>query len=152
MPYSHRDGYLEGAMFLFYDGERILLEHRPDGDDGGTVTFVPNGKIEERDRDSTAHDDYRLAALHREVDEEFAGQVSVDAVEKLCEHRVDELDLWFYCYVVTAWTGEVPDHTVEDGERFADLEWIPLAEYEDHLNLASAREACRTLAERRSRW
>ncbi|WP_135822728.1 NUDIX hydrolase [Halostella litorea] len=149
MPYSYRDGYLEGAMFLFYDGERILIEHRPDGD--GTVTFVPNGKIEERDKDAATYDDYRLAALHREVDEEFAGRVEVDAVEKLCEHRVDELDLWFHCYAVTDWTGEVPDHTVEDGERFADLEWVPLAEYEEHLELGSAREACRTLAERRGR-
>lgn len=150
MPVSHRDGYTEGAMFLFYDDGSVLVEHRPADD--GTVTFVPNGKVEEADGAADAYDDHALAALHREVSEEFAGRVDVESASKLCEYTVEDPALWFHCYVVTDWSGEVPDYTVEGGERFADLEWIPLDEYDDHLELPSALAACRRLDERREEF
>lgn len=143
MVESYRDGYEEGVMFLFYDGESILIEHRPEA--GGDVTFIPNGSIEERDRQ--ADENYVVAALHREVSEEFADEVEVESLEKLREYRVADPPLWFYCYVVTEWTGTVPEYTVEDGERFADLEWVPLESYDRHLELGSARAACRELVE-----
>ncbi|MFB6105012.1 MAG: NUDIX domain-containing protein [Halobacteriaceae archaeon] len=141
MPVSVRDGYEEAVMFLFTDGDDILIEHRPESDGGHT--FIPNGSIEQRDKQGTT--DYRIAALHREVSEEFANRVTVEGVTELCEHRVENPALWFYCYAVTDWTGTVPEYTVEDGERFADLEWVPLADYDTYLELGSARAACRAL-------
>lgn len=140
---SYEDGYMEGAIFLFYDDGEILIEHRPTAD--GTETFIPNGSVEERDRDSSRHDDRIVAGLLREVDEELQGAVTVEAFHKLCEHRVEDPAIWFHSYVVTDWTGEVPGHTVEDGERYAALEWIPLEEYDDHLEFGSALATCEAL-------
>lgn len=140
---SYKHGYKEGAIFLFYDGTDILIEHRPSDD--GTTTFIPNGTIEEKDKSSDWHDDYVLAALHREVDEELQGQVSVDSLQKLCEYKVEDPPIWFHSYVVTEWTGEVPEYTVENGEKYADLEWVPLNEYDQYLALPSAVETCEQL-------
>lgn len=145
MTDSYRDGYKEGVIFLFHDDGSILIEHRPDGD--GTETFIPNGTIEERDAASDRYEDYVLAALHREIDEEFAGRVRATDVEKLCEYRVEEPAIWFYSYAVTDWHGTVPDHTVENGERYAELEWVPLREHAEHLEYGSAIETCATLQE-----
>jgi len=138
MTVSHRQGYEEAVLFLFVDGDEILIEHRPDGD-----TFIPNGSIEAQDKHGER--DYRVAALHREVREEFADAVTVEAMTELCEHRVPDPALWFYCYAVTDWTGTVPEYTVEDGDRFADLEWVPLPDYENHLEFGSAQAACAAL-------
>lgn len=143
MPDSYKHGYKEGAIFLFFDGENILIEHRPSG-----VTFIPNGTTEEKDKSSNSHDDYILATLHREVDEEFDGAVTVESLQKLCEYQVEDPPLWLHAYVVSDWTGAVPEYTVEDGERYADLEWIPLSEYDEYLELPSAIEACETLQRR----
>src|SRR5436853_3500496 len=71
-PY-YKDGYLEAILFIFIDGDKILVEHRPK--DGGTETFIPNGKIEDFDFADSA--DYRVAALRREVAEEFDNHVEV---------------------------------------------------------------------------
>lgn len=143
MTVSTRDGYEEAAMFLFYDDGELLIEHRPSDD--GTVTFIPNGSVEESDRTSARHDDHIVAGMLREIDEELQGRVTVEEYEKLCEVKVDELSLWFHAFVVTDWRGDVPEYTVEDGERFADLEWIPLAEYDRHLSFHSAVTACERL-------
>lgn len=143
MTVSYRDGYEEGAMFLFYDDGELLVEHRPDED--GTVTFIPNGSVEESDAESARHEDRIVAAMLREVDEELQGRVTVESFEKLCEHRVEEPALWFHAFVVTDWQGSVPPYTVENGERFAELEWVPLAEYDEHLSLGSALAACEHL-------
>lgn len=142
MSESNKDGCKEGAIFLFYEDESILIEHRPSG-----VTFIPNGTTEEKDKTSGQYDEYTLATLHREVDEEFHGNVSVEDVQKLCECKVGDPPLWFHSYVVTDWTGEVPPFTVEDGDRYAEFEWIPLSDYEDHLNLESALKTCEALVE-----
>lgn len=143
MSPTHRAGYEEAVIFCFHDAGSVLIEHRPAPD--GTDTFIPNGSVEERDAEDPRHDDRFLAALHREVDEEFQGQVAVDAVTKLCEHRVEAPALWFHAYAVTDWTGTVPEYTVEDGERFAELEWIPLSAAENYLEYPSARAACAEL-------
>jgi 8-oxo-dGTP pyrophosphatase MutT (NUDIX family) len=143
MTDSYKEGYKEGVIFLFYDDGSILLEHRPIDD--GTETFIPNGTIEEQDKLSDNHDDYVVAALHREVDEELSGKVTVNSIDKLCEYQVEEPALWFYSYLVTDWDGEFPDYTVEDGEQYAELEWVPLDEYEAHLAFPSALETCKEL-------
>lgn len=143
MPDSYKDGYKEGAIFLFFDGEAILIEHRPTGE-----TFIPNGTTEEADKSSEYHSDYILVTLHREVEEEFAGTVTVESLEKLCEYKVEEPPIWFHAFVVTDWTGEIPEYTVEDGQRYADLEWIPLDNYGEYLDLPSALEVCETLKHR----
>lgn len=145
MTDSYRDGYKEGVIFLFYEDDSILIEHRPSDD--GTTTFIPNGTIEEKDKVSERHDDHVLAALHREIDEELQGHVSVESVEKLGEYKVEDPAIWFYTYVVTDWAGDVPEYTVEEGERYAELEWVPLQNYDDHLSLPSAVDACEKLME-----
>lgn len=145
MPVSYRHGYIEGVIFLFYDGSDILIEHRPT--ENGTETFIPNGTIETRDQTSEYHDDYILAGLLREVDEEFQGQVTVGSLEKLCEYTVEDPAIWFYAYVVTEWEGEVPAYTVEDGDRYADLEWVPLDAYDEYLSFPSAVATCESLLE-----
>ncbi len=143
MDDSYRDGYKEGVIFLFYQEGKILIEYRPT-EDGGTETFIPNGTIEETDKAADDRD-YVLTALHREVAEEFAGAVTVTDLDYLCEHKVEDPPLWFQAYVVTGWEGDLPDHTVEDGEQYAELEWVPLAEYEKHLSFSSARATCLAL-------
>lgn len=140
---SYKDGYMEGAIFLFYDDGDILIEHRPTG--SGTETFIPNGTVEDRDKTSGYHDDYIVAALLREVDEEFQGQVTVTEFDKLCEYKVEDPAIWFHAYVVTEWEGEVPEYTVEDGGRYADLEWVPLDAYDDYLEFPSAVATCKQL-------
>lgn len=140
MTDSYTNGYKEGAIFLFFDGESILIEHRPTGE-----TFIPNGTTELKDKSSEYHEDYFRATLHREVEEEFAGAVTVEALEKLCEYKVEDPPIWFHAFVVRDWTGTVPEFTVEDGERYAELEWVPLSNYEAHLDLPSARHVCEKL-------
>lgn len=145
MTDSYRDGYMEGVIFLFHDDGDILIEHRPTED--GTETFIPNGTIEERDKTSARHEDYTVAGLLREVDEELQGQVTVESLDKLCEYKVEDPAIWFHAYVVSEWDGTVPAYTVEDGERFADLEWVPLDAYDDYLSFPSAIATCESLVD-----
>jgi 8-oxo-dGTP pyrophosphatase MutT (NUDIX family) len=142
MAYSYKDGYREGVIFLFYKDGRILIEHRPK-EDGGIETFIPNGSIEDKDHGQEL--DYKLVALHREVYEEFQGKVKVNNCKKISEYKVDEIKIIFYTYVVDDWDGEIPEYTIEDGEKFADLELVRLDDFRNYLKLDSAVDACLAL-------
>lgn len=122
------DGHEEGVVLAFVREGAVLVEHRPTDDAGtgtGTETFLPSGSVEPRD-EATDHADRRRAALHREVHEETAGAVTPERVHHVGTTEVAATDppLRLHTYAVTAWTGPLPEHTVEDGERYATLEWL----------------------------
>lgn len=146
MTYSFKDGYREGVMFLFYDGDtrKILVEHRPT-DSGEMETFIPNGSIEMKDH--VEEKDYKTVALFREVQEEFAGKIIIKSYVPISEYSVDEVKLRFYIYLIKEWIGKIPDHTVEDGKKHADLEWISLEKFRTQLKFESAIHACEKLQE-----
>jgi 8-oxo-dGTP pyrophosphatase MutT (NUDIX family) len=127
-PY-YKDGYLEGVLFIFLDGDKVLVEHRPQGN--GTETFIPNGKIE--DTDLLSGEDYRVAAMKREVSEELNNSVYIQHFTPLGEFYAEAIKVKFYGYLITAWSGEMPAYTMEEGKKFADLEWIPLNAYGNYL-------------------
>ncbi len=138
---SYRNGYIEAAVFLFYRHGDILIEHRPGPE--GKETFIPNGTVEEKDKGKK--EDYRIVAMRREALEEMS--VTITEFEYLTECKVEEPKIWFYCYVVTGWEGEIPPYTIEEGKKFADLEWINLKEYKDYFHFESALFMCEKLAE-----
>ena len=138
---SYREGFKEGVIFLFYKDDTILIEHRPTT--SGTETFIPNGTIE--DKDKGKNEDYRIEAMKREAHEEM--NVKITEFDYLTELKVKEIGVWFYCYVVTKWEGDIPDYTLEEGKRFADLEWINLYQYRDYFTFQSALYICEELIE-----
>jgi 8-oxo-dGTP pyrophosphatase MutT (NUDIX family) len=127
-PY-YKDGYLEGVLFIFLNGDKVLVEHRPKR--GGVETFIPNGKIEETDL--LGSEDYRVAAMKREVAEELNHAVEVQRFTPIGEFYAEAIKVKFYGYLIEEWTGQMPAYTVEEGQKFADLEWIPIAAYRDYL-------------------
>lgn len=137
------ESYKEAVIFLFYRDNKILIEHRPSP--YGIETFIPNGSIEEEDHEKGI--DYRIAALHREIREEFLGKVNAKTFVKLSEFHVPEMKVLFYTYLITEWDGQIPEYTVEDGRKFADLEWINLDQYREYLKFDSAIHACKKLKE-----
>lgn len=129
------DGYLEAVLFLFYKDGKILVEHRPKGN--SKEIFIPNGRIDTKD--IVVGNDYKLVAMNREVSEEFSNKVKIKKFLPLGEFKVEEIKILFFGYLITEWTGEHPEYTVEDGEKFADLEWIKIEKYEDSLKFPSAK-------------
>ena len=89
---------------MFCRDGRILIEHRPT--ESGKETFIPNGTIEEKDKGKK--EDYKIVAMKREVYEEM--QVRITEFEYLADCNVEEVKLWFYCYVVTGWEGNIPQY------------------------------------------
>ena len=136
---SYREGFKEGVIFLFYQNDTILIEHRPTS--SGIETFIPNGTVE--DKDKNKDEDYRIAAMKREAYEEM--NVRITEFDYLTELKVEEVKIWFYCYVVTGWEGVIPDYTLEEGRKFADLEWINLYQYRDYFTFQSALYICEKL-------
>ncbi len=134
MTDHHKNGYLEAVLFLFFKDGSILIEHRPKN--RGKETFIPNGKIDVADMQDGG--DYRLVAMNREMSEEFGDSVAVQKHLFLGEFIVKELKIKFWGYLITDWDGEFPDYTVEEGKRYADLEWIPIEEYKSYLKFPSA--------------
>jgi 8-oxo-dGTP pyrophosphatase MutT (NUDIX family) len=141
----YKDGYLEGVLFIFLDGDKVLIEHRPKG--SGKETFIPNGKIEDSDLAGGA--DYPVVAMQREISEEFAGQVVAKRWTALGEFRAEAVKIKFYGYLIDEWEGELPAYTVEDGKKFADLEWIPLSAYRNYLTFDTSTFFMEQVIERR---
>lgn len=128
-------GYREAVLFLFYKKGHILIEHRPIK--GGKETFIPNGGIDTKDM--VGGEDYKVVAMKREIGEEFANKVEIKKFVPIGEFIVEEIKIKFYGYLVTDWTGIMPEHTVEDGQKFADLEWIKIEHYNKYLKFDSAQ-------------
>lgn len=132
--YHDDEGYLEAVLFLFFQDGKILIEHRPKRNT--KETFIPNGKIETKDFHGDS--DYKINAMKREVYEEFSGQVEVTNYRSIGVFDVDELKIRFFGYLITAWSGKVPEYTVEEGKKHADLEWVPIGKYKDYLKFPSS--------------
>lgn len=136
----HKNGYLEAVLFLFYKDGKILIEYRPKGEE--KEIFIPNGRIDTMDL--THAEDYKHAALKREIFEEFSGSVIVKKFVPLGSFIVEEIKIKFFGYLVEEWRGEVPEFTVEEGAKFADLKWIKIADYEQYLAFRSAKYFVKT--------
>ncbi len=130
-----KNGYREAVLFLFYKKGHILIEHRPKGEE--KEIFIPNGGIEEKD--FGFKEDYKIVAMKREVDEEFAGKIQIKKFFPLGEFIVEELKIKFFGYLVIDWTGIMPEHTIEEGKKFAELEWIKIEHYKNVLKFDSAK-------------
>jgi 8-oxo-dGTP pyrophosphatase MutT (NUDIX family) len=141
MTHSYNKKYREGVIFLFYRKGDILIEHRPTEE--GKEVFIPNGSIEEKDHNQGI--DYRIVAMHREIEEEFDGKIKAKEFRKLSEFKVPKVKLHFYTYLITKWEGQFPEYTVEEGEKFSDLEWVSLKDYGKYLKFESAIDACKKL-------
>lgn len=123
--HTYFNGYREGVVFAFYDDvvETILLEIRNKKDHD---IFFTNGSIEITDYSNQK--DYKINALLREVSEEFSSQISVQEKDLIPIDTVfvDNINIFFYVYLITAWKGTFPEFTIEEGERFADLIWVSI--------------------------
>lgn len=131
----YKNGYLEAVLFLFAKGNMILVECRPKGN--SKEIFIPNGRIDSKDL-KLDENDYKIVAMNREVSEEFSDKVKIKEYTPLGEFIVDILKIKFFGYLITGWNGEIPEYTVEEGKKFADLKWIHIREYKKFLKLPSA--------------
>jgi 8-oxo-dGTP pyrophosphatase MutT (NUDIX family) len=127
-------GYREAVLFLFYKKGHILVEHRPAGD--AKETFIPNGGIDEKDL--KLEGGYRINAMRREVNEEFDNKIKLKKFISIGEFAVEEIKINFFGYLVLDWEGIMPEYTVEDGKKFAELEWINIEEHKKFLKFDSA--------------
>lgn len=128
MTDSFRDDYREAVVFAFYQDGKLLIEKRPV--EKGTDIFIPNGGIEEKDKNQK--ENYKVVSLKREVGEEMG--IELIFFEYLMDCKVEEIKILFYVYLVTKWQGEIPLYTVEppnSNQKFADLEWINILDYKN---------------------
>ncbi len=58
---------------------------------------------------------------------EFLTTIDFDESNK--QGEIDKLKIHYF--VVTEWTGDIPDHTIEHGKKHADLIWFPISKYKD---------------------
>ncbi|MFA6064999.1 MAG: NUDIX domain-containing protein [archaeon] len=128
-------GYREAVLFLFYKKRHILVEHRPNGEE--RETFIPNGGIDTKDL--VSNEDYKINAMKREISEEFASKIEIKKFTYLGEFAVEELKIKFFGYLVTDWIGIMPENTVENGEKFAELEWVKIEDYKKVIKFESAK-------------
>jgi len=131
-----RDGYNEAVVFALVKDGKLLIERRP-GEKGEEV-FIPNGGVEETDKQNGKN--YFITALKREAREEM--NLEITKWEYLMDLKVDEIKVWFYVFIVTDWNGDVPNFTVEppgSNQKFADLEWININDYEKVFEYDSAK-------------
>tara|TARA_Y100000310_G_C20645844_1_gene796523 strand:- start:1165 stop:1617 length:453 start_codon:yes stop_codon:yes gene_type:complete len=126
--YSIKDGRTEAVMWILYKDNQILIEDRP-SDEQGESRCIPCGHIDlNRDKN-----DYIKSAFLRESQEEFESGnfkpikyeflTTIDFDEKNKKGGIDKLRLHYF--VVTEWTGEIPEHTTEH----AKLAWFPISKY-----------------------
>jgi len=145
MTDSYKEGCREGVIFALVKDKELLIEKRPSKD--GVEFFIPNGGIEEKDKKKD--EDYRITALKREAKEEL--NIDILDFEYLMDHKVDEIKIWFYIYLIKKWKGEIPNFTVEppgSNIKFADLEWIKIKDYKKIFSLPSALKTCEKIIER----
>lgn len=121
--HSIKDGRVEAVMWILVKDNKILIEERP-ADEKGESLCIPAGHID-LNLDKTAED-----AFLRECSEElqitptdYRFLKTIDFDEEH-EGGVDKLRLHYY--VVNDWKGEIPEYTIENGKKHADLRWISI--------------------------
>lgn len=148
--YSIKDGRTEAVMWILYRDNQILIEDRPQNEQGES-RCIPCGHINlNRDKE-----DYIKSAFLRESQEEFESGnfkptkyeflTTVDFEEPNKNGGIDKLRLHYF--VVTEWTGEVPEYTIEHGKKHADLVWFPISKYNE-LPQSCDRQALEELLRR----
>lgn len=145
--YSYKRGFSEGVVFAFFDGKNILIEHRPNETivGGEKEIFFTNGSIEMKDHDK--EENYIITALKREINEEFDGKVIPIEFHFLGELEVPEINALFYVYLISKWEGSMPAYTIEEGKKFADLEWVNLQDRSNYFKYESAFTICKMIDE-----
>lgn len=116
----NKEGFLEAVMFVFVQGNKLLIEHRMDK--VPPEPFIPNGKIETKDQ--RENNDYKQAAVKREISEEFGTDVVPTQMEQIGEFSVPQIKAVFYIYLIKEWTGEITSESYEEGKVSASLEWV----------------------------
>jgi 8-oxo-dGTP pyrophosphatase MutT (NUDIX family) len=145
--YTYRNNLREGVVFLFVDrAERVLIETRPNANGQYTDSFFPNGSVEVKDK-AAGGERYLQAALLREIAEEFGNKVTPLEFWRLGSVEVPEIAVIFDVFVIREWTGEFPEWTIEDGERFGKLSWVSLSVIEKCIPYESATRIVKMLTE-----
>lgn len=123
MPY--KDGLGEVVMFLLHKDNQILTEYRIEKEPH--EWFIPNGGIEDEDvvRAKRTGEDYRVVAVHREMDEEFSG-VKPTSMTYKGKFEVLAIKSVFYIYLVDKWDGDIPEYNYEEGKLAAELHWMDI--------------------------
>lgn len=138
--HTYRNNLREGVVFLFVDdSERVLIETRPDSKGEYKESFFPNGSVEVRDK-LEGGNAYQETAMLREVTEEFAGQVTPIAFQKLGSVEAKEICVVFDVFLIKQWAGRFPDWSVEDGKPFGKLTWMPLNSVCERVPYDSAKQ------------
>ena len=128
--YKYTGDLREGVIFLFIDGaSQCLLETRF-SNTGEKSTFFTNGSVEESDVQEC--NNYLEYSMKREVHEEFLGRITPNNYQSLGRCIAEAINVVFEVFVITAWEGNFPSHTWEDGERFGELSTAPLELVEDY--------------------
>lgn len=142
MTYSYKNGFREGVVFAFVtEGNKILIESRYNKNK--EEVFFPSGSIEEKDHISK--EDYILTALKREISEEFEDNIKYSNAMRLSDVIAHDINVLFYVFLITDWTGNFPDYIVEDGQKEGKLKWININEYERHFQFESAHLICKEI-------
>jgi hypothetical protein len=139
--YSYKAGVKEAVVFVFHQNDKVLIEHRP-CENSGTYNniFFTTGSIEMKDHEGI--EDYKIAALKREISEEFDQNVIPKSFVYLGEVDVTAINFIFYVYLISEWKGQMPNYTIEEGKKFSDLEWIKLSDKSKYFKYDSAFLIC----------
>lgn len=112
----------EAVLFIFFDGQHILLEYRKSERGEFENILMPGGGIESFDKKE--HGDYREHAMHREIQEEFKGSVVATEYHYAGVVTHSVTNTAFHVYIVTSWTGTHPEYSNVDDEDHALLQWM----------------------------
>lgn len=120
MPFR-KNGCIEGVTFAFVKNGKILAEIRDMKN--RSCVMIPSGKIEKNDAKA---EDYRTAALKREIKEEMS--VTPEEFAYLGKCRLKTRPMIFHVFLIKRWKGDIPSHTTEHGKKHSPLVWFPLDE------------------------
>lgn len=115
----------EAVIFLFRRKDKVLIEYRLTEKGKFEEIFIPNGHVEETDRNS---ENYLENAMLREVGEEFKGKVKPTSYTYADKYHVEEMGMTFHIYIIDSWQGTHPHYSTEEGKRFSKLRWMPIDE------------------------
>ncbi len=88
------------------------------------MVFLPCGGIEPKDHESD--EDYRIAALKREIREELGEGITVAEVSFLTTVEKAETITLFHSYLIREWEGTLPEYGLEKGQKNAKLVWTDM--------------------------
>lgn len=117
----------QGVLFVFYQEGKILCEERVV--DGIAGNYITGGRCEPGDFQS---DNYKLATLQREVEEELG--VKVLDYQFIGSYPFKQY--LFHACIVYKWTGEIPDRILDNGRP---TYWVEAKGFIPAINLKPLR-------------